>query len=65
MTVAAGLEIRKTFARSTVTITGDVHSLSELAEVERTAWSAGGVRRVHNCVTITPWGFGPAEEWGY
>jgi osmotically-inducible protein OsmY len=48
-----------------VTITGDVHSHAELAEVERTAWSAGGVRRVDNCVTITPWGFGPAEEWGY
>ncbi|QEG00278.1 periplasmic protein [Stieleria maiorica] len=50
---------------STVTITGDVHSLSELAEVERTAWSAGGVHTVQNCVTITPWGAGPAEEWGY
>jgi osmotically-inducible protein OsmY len=50
---------------STVTITGDVHSHAELAEVERTAWSAGGVCNVQNCVTITPWGFGPAEEWGY
>jgi len=50
---------------STVTITGDVHSHAELAEVERMAWSAGGVCKVHNCVTITPWGFGPAEEWGY
>lgn len=50
---------------STVTITGDVHSHAELAEVERTAWSAGGVCKVENCVTITPWGFGPAEEWGY
>ncbi|PAY21372.1 hypothetical protein CKO51_01985 [Rhodopirellula sp. SM50] len=50
---------------SKVTITGDVHSLSELAEVERTAWSSGGVREVDNCVTITPWGTGPAEEWGY
>ena len=52
-------------ADSSVTITGDVHSLSELAEVERVAWSAGGVREVQNCVTITPWGLGPAEEWGY
>jgi osmotically-inducible protein OsmY len=52
-------------ADSSVTITGDVRSLSELAEVERVAWSAGGVREVRNCVTITPWGFGPAEEWGY
>lgn len=50
---------------STVTITGDVHSHAELAEVERMAWSAGGVCKVQNCVTITPWGFGPAEEWGY
>jgi osmotically-inducible protein OsmY len=50
---------------STVIITGDVHSLSELAEVERMAWSAGGVRSVRNCVTVTPWGSGPAEEWGY
>ena len=50
---------------STVTITGDVHSHAELAEVERIAWSAGGVCDVQNCVTITPWGFGPAEEWGY
>ncbi len=50
---------------STVTITGDVHSMSELAEVERTAWSARGVHCVQNCVTITPWGHGPAEEWGY
>ena len=50
---------------STVTITGDVHSHAELGEVERIAWSAGGVCNVRNCVTITPWGFGPAEEWGY
>ncbi len=50
---------------STVTITGDVHSHSELEEVERIAWSAAGVHRLQNCVTITPWGFGPAEEWGY
>jgi osmotically-inducible protein OsmY len=51
--------------QATVTITGEVHSMDELAEVERTAWSAGGIRRVQNCVTITPWGHGPAEEWGY
>ncbi len=50
---------------ATVTIVGDVHSLSELAEVERVAWSASGVRSVQNCVTITPWGNGRAEEWGY
>lgn len=49
----------------TVILSGDVHSHNELEEAERTAWSASGVVRVQNCVTITPWGFGPAEEWGY
>jgi hypothetical protein len=34
-------------------------------EVERIAWAAAGVQQVNNGVTITPWGFGPAEEWGY
>lgn len=48
-----------------VILRGDVHSHSELEEAERTAWSAGGVSQVQNCLTITPWGFGPAEEWGY
>lgn len=48
-----------------VTITGDVHSHAELAEVERIAWATAGVRNVQICVTVTPWGFGPAEEWGY
>ena len=50
---------------STVTLTGDVRSHSERDEAERTAWAAPGVRRVENCVTVTPWGAGPAEEWGY
>jgi osmotically-inducible protein OsmY len=48
-----------------VILTGDVHSHAEREEVERTAWTAGGVIDVHNCVTVTPWGCGPAEEWGY
>lgn len=49
----------------TVTLTGDVHSHAELEEAERLAWSARGVREVVNCLSITPWGYGPAEEWGY
>lgn len=50
---------------STVILTGDVHSHAELAEALRAAWAAPGVKRVDNCITITPWGTGPAEEWGY
>jgi osmotically-inducible protein OsmY len=49
----------------TVVLTGDVHSHTELEEAERIAWSARGVFRVQNCLTITPWGLGTAEEWGY
>lgn len=49
----------------TVVLTGDVHSLAELDEAARIAWSAPGVCNVQNCISITPWGYGPAEEWGY
>lgn len=48
-----------------VILTGDVHSHSEFDEAERVAWSARGVKEVDNCLTITPWGSGPSEEWGY
>ncbi len=48
-----------------VTLTGDVHCHAESEEAERTAWAARGVLRVENCLTITPFGEGPAEEWGY
>lgn len=48
-----------------VVLTGDVHSHSEVEEAERVAWSARGVAEVENCLTITPWGSGPSEEWGY
>lgn len=51
--------------RQTVVLTGDVHSHAERDEAERIAWSARGVVAVENCLTITPWGSGPAEEWGY
>lgn len=50
---------------STVILTGDVHSHTELEEAERIARAAEGVLRVQNCITLTPWGFGPSEEWGY
>lgn len=49
----------------TVILTGDVHSHGEIEEAERIAWTARGVKDVQNCITITPWGTGPAEEWGY
>ena len=49
----------------TVVLDGDVHSLQEREEAERVAWSAPGVRHVDNCLTVTPWGSGPSEEWGY
>lgn len=48
-----------------VVLTGDVHSHTEFDEAERVAWSARGVTEVENCITITPWGSGPSEEWGY
>jgi osmotically-inducible protein OsmY len=48
-----------------VILTGDVHSHKEIDEVERIAWTAREVSQVENCITITPWGSGPMEEWGY
>lgn len=48
-----------------VTLSGDVHTHAECEEAERIAWGARGVDRVVNCLTVTPWGEGPAEEWGY
>lgn len=48
-----------------VKLIGDVHSHAEQQEAERIAWGARGVAAVDNCLTVTPWGTGPAEEWGY
>jgi len=48
-----------------VTLLGDVHSPAQRDEAERIAWAARDVATVENCITITPWGAGPAEEWGY
>ncbi len=38
----------------TVVLSGLVHSMPERAEVERVAWSAPGVREVHNHVAVAP-----------
>ena len=51
--------------RHTVILTGDVHSHAEHDAVERIAWTARGISSVENCITITPWGRGPMDEWGY
>jgi osmotically-inducible protein OsmY len=48
-----------------VVLSGDVHSFAERDEAERICWRARGVSQVENCITVTPWGQGPAEEWGY
>lgn len=49
----------------TAILSGDVRSHAERDEVERIAWLARGITQVENCITITPWGSGPSEEWGY
>jgi osmotically-inducible protein OsmY len=49
----------------TVILTGDVRSHAERDEAEKIAWRAPGVTQVENCITITPWGTFPVEEWGY
>ncbi|WP_422926277.1 BON domain-containing protein [Singulisphaera sp. PoT] len=38
-----------------VTLKGDVHSWSERQQAEQTAWSASGVKRVENLITISPY----------
>lgn len=58
-------KIRVDTADRAVKLIGDVHSHIERQEAERIAWSARGVINVENCLTVTPWGSGPAEEWGY
>jgi osmotically-inducible protein OsmY len=49
----------------TVILSGDVRSHSEVDAAERAAWAAPGVDEVDCTITITPFGTGPAEEWGY
>jgi osmotically-inducible protein OsmY len=49
----------------TVFLEGEVRCHLERDEAERIAWAAAGVDEVVNCISITPWGTGPAEEWGY
>ena len=51
--------------QDTVVLSGDVRSQAERDEVERIAWMARAISQVDNCITITPWGCGPMEEWGY
>jgi osmotically-inducible protein OsmY len=53
------------FDQQNLILTGDVRTCAEREEAERIAWAAPGVRNVQNCITVTPWGSGPAEEWGY
>jgi osmotically-inducible protein OsmY len=48
-----------------VRLCGDLHSHVERDEAERIAWTAPGTIKVENCITITPWGYGPSDEWGY
>lgn len=65
---SAALHMRELSAEvdgSLVILSGDVHSPAERDEAERIAWSAPGVNQLENCITVTPWGTGPAEEWGY
>jgi osmotically-inducible protein OsmY len=49
----------------TIILGGDVRSHQERDEPERIARATPGVSHVENLITITPWGSGPAEEWGY
>ncbi len=51
--------------KQVVVLSGDVRSHAERDEVERIVWMAHGISHVDNCITITPWGCGPMEEWGY
>jgi osmotically-inducible protein OsmY len=39
---------------STLTLRGSVRSWAERNEAERVAWSAPGITKVENCITVTP-----------
>ena len=58
-------EINVETEKGVVTLTGDVHSLAERDAAERMVWAGHGIWQVENCITVTPWGNRPAEEWGY
>jgi osmotically-inducible protein OsmY len=48
-------KIRAETRDGTVILRGEVHSHMERDDAERVAWTAPGVTKVDNCITITPW----------
>jgi osmotically-inducible protein OsmY len=48
-------QIQVETSNSTVILRGEVQSWAERDDAERVAWSAPGITRVENNITITPW----------